>query len=71
VAAEDMERIFEEFTQVRNPLQHRSKGTGLGLPLSRKLARLLGGDVWLATRDGGGTVFTMRVPIDIRTVTHG
>lgn len=71
VAVEDMERIFEEFTQVRNPLQHRSKGTGLGLPLSRKLARLLGGDVWLASRDGGGTVFTMRIPIDIRTVNHG
>ena len=45
IAAEDLPRIFEEFGQIENPLQARSKGTGLGLPLSRKLAELLGGSV--------------------------
>ena len=40
-----MHRIFEEFGQIDNPLQKRAKGVGLGLPLTRKLAHLLGGDV--------------------------
>ena len=45
IAAEDLPRIFDEFSQIENPLQARSKGTGLGLPLTRKLAELLGGSV--------------------------
>ena len=38
IAPEDQERIFEEFTQVQGPLSAKVKGTGLGLPLCRKLA---------------------------------
>ena len=44
IAPEDHDRIFEEFSQVQTRLQKKVKGTGLGLPLSRSLARLLGGD---------------------------
>src|SRR4029450_8125337 len=39
----DLPRIFDEFVQIENPLQRRVKGTGLGLPLSKRLARLVGG----------------------------
>ena len=42
IAEADHERIFEEFTQIDNPVQRRVKGTGLGLPLCRKLAKLDG-----------------------------
>jgi len=63
IAPGDHERIFEEFTQVEHPLQRRVKGTGLGLPLSRKLARLLGGDISVRDRPGGGTVFQLRTPL--------
>src|SRR5688572_23253069 len=45
IAPEHMHRLFEEFAQIDNPMQRLVKGTGLGLPLSRRLARLLGGDV--------------------------
>ena len=62
IAPEDQERIFEEFTQVQNPLQRKVKGTGLGLPLCRKLAQLLGGDVWVKSEPGRGSSFFARIP---------
>ncbi|HEX6231285.1 MAG TPA: ATP-binding protein, partial [Actinomycetota bacterium] len=43
IAPEDQETIFKEFNQLDHPLQRRVRGTGLGLPLSRRLAELLGG----------------------------
>jgi signal transduction histidine kinase/DNA-binding response OmpR family regulator len=54
--------IFEEFTQVANPLQSRVKGTGLGLPLCRRLARLLGGEVTLESKPGLGSTFAATLP---------
>ena len=63
IAPEDQERIFEEFTQLDHPMQHRVKGTGLGLPLSRKLARLLGGDVSVESAPQRGSTFRVTVPV--------
>jgi signal transduction histidine kinase/CheY-like chemotaxis protein len=63
IAREDHEVIFEEFTQVPNPLQRKVKGTGLGLPLCRRLAKLLGGDVWVESEPGKGSVFYARLPV--------
>jgi len=60
---EDQERIFEEFTQIDHPLQRHQKGTGLGLPLTRKLATLLGGRVGLRSTPGIGSTFWAEVPI--------
>jgi signal transduction histidine kinase/CheY-like chemotaxis protein len=62
IAPEDRERIFEEFAQVEGPHQKRIRGTGLGLPLSRKLAELLGGGVLLESEPGVGSTFTLVVP---------
>ena len=62
IAAEEQERIFEEFVQVENPLQHRVKGTGLGLPLSRRLAELLGGRVAVRSTVGVGSTFAAVIP---------
>src|SRR5262249_52468873 len=52
VAEEDQERIFQEWTQVDGKLQRATKGSGLGLPLARKLAQLLGGDVYVKSELG-------------------
>ena len=62
IAAEDQERIFVEFEQVAGPLQQRARGIGLGLPLSRQLARLLGGELALESAPGHGSTFTLRLP---------
>jgi signal transduction histidine kinase/ActR/RegA family two-component response regulator len=63
ISAADQDRIFEEFAQVENPLQSRTKGTGLGLPLCRRLATLLGGDVAVESGVGVGSTFTATIPV--------
>ena len=59
----DQERIFEDFVQIDSPLQKQVKGTGLGLPLSRKLAELLGGTLTVHSQPGQGSVFSAVLPI--------
>jgi signal transduction histidine kinase/CheY-like chemotaxis protein len=63
IAPEDHEVIFQEFTQIDSPLQRRVQGTGLGLPLCRKLAELLGGRVHVESELGVGATFTAVIPI--------
>lgn len=71
IAAQDLDRVFEEFTQVDGRLQRHTKGTGLGLPLSRQLAVLLHGEVWVESELGRGSTFFMTIPLhfDERRVT--
>ena len=66
IGPEDQRRVFEEFTQVEGPAQKRAGGTGLGLPLSRKLAGLLGGRVSVRSRPGAGSTFYAVIPRDHR-----
>lgn len=62
IAPEHVDYIFEEFTQLDNELQTKVKGTGLGLPLSRRLAELLGGNVAVVSAPGQGATFSVSVP---------
>ncbi|HEX5870603.1 MAG TPA: ATP-binding protein, partial [Longimicrobium sp.] len=62
IAPEDQARIFEDFAQVDGHVQRRRRGTGLGLPLSRKLAELLGGTLGVESEPGRGSVFTLELP---------
>lgn len=63
IAAEHQECIFQEFTQIDHPVQRRLKGTGLGRPLSRKLAELLGGHLSLQSELGIGSTFSATIPL--------
>ncbi len=67
IAPADHDRIFEEFEQVNAGPRGESmeRGTGLGLPISRRLARLLGGDVSVDSGLGKGATFTLWLPLEI------
>jgi signal transduction histidine kinase len=62
MTSEQQAKLFEEFTQADASTAQRFGGTGLGLALSRKLARMMGGDVTVASAPGKGSVFTVRLP---------
>ena len=63
LAPDDQERIFEDFVQIESHLQRQVKGTGLGLPLSRKLAEVMGGTVLVKSTLGQGSTFSLSIPI--------
>jgi len=64
LSPEEMERIFSPFEQAGS-IERRSAGTGLGLPISRQLVRLMGSDIQLQSRVGQGSSFwfEIRVPV--------
>jgi signal transduction histidine kinase/putative methionine-R-sulfoxide reductase with GAF domain len=62
LTAEQQAKLFQEFTQADSLTARRYGGTGLGLALSRKLARMMGGDVTVTSETGKGSVFTVRLP---------
>lgn len=64
IAAEHRDQIFDAFWQVEQPSTRRVGGTGLGLSVTRRLARLLGGDVVVESKVGEGSAFTVTLPLE-------
>jgi signal transduction histidine kinase len=66
IAPKDQERVFEEFEQVNAGPRGDSmrRGTGLGLPISRRLARLIGGEITVESEVGKGSTFTLWLPVN-------
>lgn len=63
IAPEDQERVFREFGQLEHPVQRKVRGTGLGLPLTKKLTELLGGRLTLTSQPGVGSTFSAIIPV--------
>ena len=64
IEAADLQRIFEPFVQSRGSLSRAYEGTGLGLSVSRQLAKLLGGDISVQSTVGVGSTFVLTLPIE-------
>ncbi|MBV9773624.1 MAG: RsbRD N-terminal domain-containing protein, partial [Gemmatimonadetes bacterium] len=62
IAPEQVSRVFQPFVQVDDAHTRREGGTGLGLTISRRFARLMGGDLTVRSRLGEGSVFTLWLP---------
>lgn len=62
IAEVDVDRVFEEFYQVRSPLQAAVRGTGLGLPYAKRVAEVLGGTLTVRSRLGHGSTFSVTLP---------
>ena len=62
ICREHLEQIFEPFWQAEQSRTRRAQGTGLGLAVARRLARLLGGDIYVDSTIGQGSAFTVRLP---------
>ncbi len=61
IAADEQERVFERFYRIEDPLTMRTGGSGLGLHISRELARAMGGDVRLKSSPGAGSTFILQL----------
>ena len=62
IGERDIDAIFQPFTQIDSSLTRPEEGTGLGLTIVRRLARLMGGDLSVTSRLGAGSVFTLWLP---------
>jgi len=62
MSAEGVAKVFEEYTQAERSTSANYGGTGLGLPISKKFAEMMGGDVVVTSEEGKGSVFTLSVP---------
>lgn len=71
IATEDMAVVFSRFGRIVTPANSHISGTGLGLYVSREVARMHGGDITAANRPEGGMIFRLRLPLMLGVDSHG
>ena len=62
MTAEQMGKLFHEFSQASSATASKYGGTGLGLVISRRFCQMMGGDITVASEPGHGSTFTIRLP---------
>ena len=65
IAPEDIPIVFEEFRQVDSSLARQAEGTGLGLPISKRLVEMHGGRLWIESQVGVGSRFCFTLPFQV------
>jgi signal transduction histidine kinase len=63
IAEEDQARLFQRFVRGANEPTEGESSTGLGLAMAKQQARAMGGNLWYELRDGGGSIFTLELPL--------
>jgi len=63
IPREELDRIFEKFHRVEDPMTMTTGGTGLGLYIARELTRAMGGEIEAASAPRRGSTFTVRLPL--------
>jgi signal transduction histidine kinase len=62
ISSEEADRVFDEFYQIRQPGEHKTRGVGLGLAISKRLVEMHGGRIWVESEVGKGSTFSFIVP---------
>jgi signal transduction histidine kinase/CheY-like chemotaxis protein len=70
IAPADQPKVFEKFKQVGDTLTDKPKGTGLGLPICREIVEYHGGQIWVESEPGKGSVFSFTLPFVEASVGH-
>ncbi len=68
---EQMDGLFESFTQAEASTTRRFGGTGLGLAITRHFCHMMGGDVLVESEEGKGSTFTIELPVIVADATEG
>jgi signal transduction histidine kinase len=71
MTAEQMGKLFREFSQASSATAGKYGGTGLGLSISRRFCQMMGGDITVASEPGRGSTFTIRLPRIVEAPTEG